>query len=116
MPSPALPSSNPFADPDAHLNDPFKDTVATPEFAERETIRRPFVPTLHDELGVQPGDDVHIMQIFDDGWAFIEKFVDDTVQRGLIPIDCLRDADQSLPSFLADKRVSSSYGYGGLAV
>ncbi|KAG1725309.1 hypothetical protein EDB19DRAFT_1644095 [Suillus lakei] len=89
-------SSNPFADP------------ATPEF---ETIRRPFTPTLDDELSVAPGDQVLVLKVFDDGWAFVEKqggFMDHN-ERGLIPVDCLREAGQPLPAFLAQKRVSS-YG------
>lgn len=89
-------SSDPFADP------------AQPEF---ETISRPFVPTLDDEVSVAPGDQVLVLKVFDDGWAFVEKqckFLDHN-ERGLIPVDCLREAGQALPAFLAQKRVSS-YG------
>lgn len=89
-------SSDPFADP------------AQPEF---ETIRRPFTPTLDDEVSVAPGDQVLVMKVFDDGWALVEKqrgFLDHN-ERGLIPVDCLREAGQALPAFLAQKRVSS-YG------
>ncbi|KAG2344351.1 hypothetical protein BDR05DRAFT_882554 [Suillus weaverae] len=89
-------SSNPFSDP------------AQPEF---ETIRRPFAPSLDDEVSVAPGDQVLVMKVFDDGWAFIEKqcgFLNHN-EKGLIPVDCLREAGQALPAFLAQKRVSS-YG------
>ncbi|KAG1791878.1 uncharacterized protein HD556DRAFT_1240001 [Suillus plorans] len=84
---------NPFADP------------AKPEF---ETIHRPFIPTLDDEVSVAPGDQVLVLKVFDDGWAFIEKqcgFLDDN-EKGLIPVDCLREAGQALPVFLSQKRVS----------
>jgi hypothetical protein len=89
-------SSNPFADP------------AQPEF---ETISRPFAPTLDDEISVAPGDQVLVLKVFDDGWAFVEKQGRslDHNERGLIPVDCLREAGQALPAFLAQKRVSS-YG------
>lgn len=89
-------SSDPFADP------------AQPEF---ETIRRPFAPTLDDEVSVAPGDKVLVLKVFDDGWAFVEKQCKslDHNERGLIPVDCLREAGQALPAFLAQKRVSS-YG------
>ena len=72
-------------------------------------ICRPFVPTLEDELLVSPGDRVRILQVFDDGWAMVEKVgagssIDGNQQRrGLIPVDCLREAGQPLPSFLAQK-------------
>jgi hypothetical protein len=92
-------SSNPFADP------------AKPESYDIETIRRPFTPTLDDELSVSIGDPVRVMKVFDDGWAFVEKQGGsvDRSESGLIPVDCLREAGQALPAFLAQKRVSS-YG------
>ncbi|KAG1814961.1 hypothetical protein EV424DRAFT_1325648 [Suillus variegatus] len=84
--------------------DPFADP-AKPEF---DTIHRPFAPTLDDEVSVVPGDQVLVLKVFDDGWAFVEKqcgFLDDS-ERGLIPVDCLREAGQALPVFLSQKRVS----------
>ncbi|KAF8125800.1 hypothetical protein EV363DRAFT_622021 [Boletus edulis] len=90
--------------------DPFADPVK-PEFSVVEVIRRPFAPTLDDELAVQPGDRVHVFQVFDDGWAFVERLssiASERRERGLIPVDCFRQVDQALPSFLAEKRVSYS--------
>ena len=128
-PTPALPGTaavmmspinkviDPFAD-----NNPFEDPVAAPpstgsagEFAEIEFIRRPFYPTLPDEVAVRPDDPVRIIQAFDDGWALIEKVRMDQPMgsdnvKGLIPIDCLREPGQDLPSFYAAKRVSSYAG------
>ena len=76
-----------------------------PGFKSVEIIRRPFEPTLDDELAVVPGDSVRIVKTFDDGWAYIEKI--GTSAKGLIPVDCLRDAGQDLPTFIASKRISS---------
>ena len=73
-----------------------------------ESIRRPFVPTLHDELAVYRGDEIRLLAMFDDGWVQVEKLADGEV--GLIPVDCLREAGEELPSFLASRRVSSAYG------
>ncbi|KAG9316036.1 hypothetical protein JVU11DRAFT_3698 [Chiua virens] len=91
--------------------DPFADP-AEPEFADIEIIRRPFAPSLDDELAVHPGDRVRILQVFDDGWTRVEKLAPsekESHERGLIPVDCLREASQALPAFLAQKRVST-YG------
>lgn len=77
-----------------------------------DVIRRPFVPTLEDELLVKRGDQIRVLQCFDDGWAQIEKL--ETGEAGLIPVDCLREAGEELPDFLAARRVSSYYG--GVAV
>ncbi|KAF9021098.1 hypothetical protein BDZ89DRAFT_911456, partial [Hymenopellis radicata] len=107
--------------PDSPIN-PFADTPVRPlptiPLRAFEIICRPFSPTLHDELAVETGDRVTVLKVFDDGWALVEKApVEDpsgkgkgkavSTQPGLIPIDCLREAGQPLPDFLAAKRVSS---------
>lgn len=80
-------------------------------FGAIETVRRPFLPTLDDELPVSPGNLVRVLEPFDDGWCFCELVKGGAEgSKGLIPIDCLREAGQELPSFLASKRVSSNYG------
>lgn len=80
-------------------------------------IRRPFVPTREDEVGVEPNEQVRILQLFDDGWAKVEKVksfeaskgkeVEGTeVETGLIPIDCLREPGVDLPTFFVKKQIS----------
>jgi len=110
---------NPAGNIGESTQNPFSDSIvaAAPspspdphDFAPVETIRRPFVPTLDDELSVVPGDSVCVVKVFDDGWAYVEKI--GTSAKGLIPIDCMRDAGADLPAFLASKRVSSYYGQG----
>ncbi|KAI0917400.1 hypothetical protein AcW1_007403 [Taiwanofungus camphoratus] len=102
---------NPFSDfasvEDGHTVESIlsADTETASHFARVETIRRPFIPTMDDEMATTPGERVRMLQRFDDGWAFAEKV--STGQRGLIPIDCLRMAEQDLPAFLAAKRLSS---------
>ncbi len=110
---------NPFADI------PVRPLPTTPVSAF-EIICRPFSPTLHDELAVDAGDRVTVLKVFDDGWALVEKApIEDRsgkgkgkavpTQPGLIPIDCLREAGQPLPAFLAAKRVSSYATSAGAA-
>jgi hypothetical protein len=99
-------SANPFSDPNASSSAPNLNS----EFAPVETIKRPFAPSLDDELAVTPGDFVRVVKVFDDGWAYVEKI--GASARGLIPLDCMRDAGQDLPAFLASKRVSSYIGDG----
>ncbi|KAH8114479.1 hypothetical protein DFH11DRAFT_220747 [Phellopilus nigrolimitatus] len=76
--------------------------------ASAELIKRPFVPTLADELAVRRGDAVHVLQSFDDGWAQVARA--HSGETGLIPVDCLREAGEALPAFLAARRVSSCGG------
>ncbi|KAI0755104.1 hypothetical protein C8Q80DRAFT_1095720 [Daedaleopsis nitida] len=110
-PSPALSlkeAENPFADfTEVIVRPPSVSTAnSVPQhFAPVETICRPFMPSMEDELAVQPGDEVRILKRFDDGWAVAEKV--GASAQGLIPIDCMRDVEEGLPAFLAKKRISS---------
>ncbi|RDB14773.1 hypothetical protein Hypma_016528 [Hypsizygus marmoreus] len=108
-PVPDIPA-NPFADPmSPHVAD----------LAEVETIKRPYIPSRPDELRVSIADSVKVLQLFDDGWAVVEKIpsfdeilskADQTKPtRGLIPIDCFRGAAQDLTSFFTERRVSIPY-------
>ncbi|KAI9568486.1 hypothetical protein HD554DRAFT_2022225 [Boletus coccyginus] len=90
--------------------DPFVDPVKS-EFADVEVIRRPFAPSLDDELAVRPGDRTRLLRIFDDGWAFVQKLggtEGGRHERGLIPVDCFREVDQALPAFLSEKNKCGS--------
>lgn len=112
-------SANPFSDASAVDDDSADghtstetfvtaDTDAAAHFPAAEPVARPFTPTMPDEMRVQPGDVVHVLKRYDDGWAYAENRA--TGARGLFPIDCLRMPDQDLPSFLAEKRLSSYAG------
>jgi hypothetical protein len=103
------PISNPFSDPSVDAGTSLSPEPDT-EFAPVEVIRRPFAPTLDDEMSVMPGNSVRVVKAFDDGWAYVEMV--GTTAKGLIPIDCMREAGEELPAFLASKRVSSYYGEG----
>ena len=102
-------SMNPFADP--------VPCTINSEFMKFESIKRPFNPSLDDELAVIPGDKVRILQLFDDGWALVEKnpcYGPASVkgkgresEQGLIPIDCLRLPGVESLELVASKRVSS---------
>lgn len=99
-------AANPFSDPvpapestashTTATTDPFSDsTVSTVHGTVEETIPipvlRPFTSTLHDEVTLVPGDNVKVLQIFDDGWALVDKLAAGVaIQRGLCPLACLR--------------------------
>ncbi|KAG6884834.1 hypothetical protein C0993_007955, partial [Termitomyces sp. T159_Od127] len=112
---PAVPS-NPFSDP----SNPFSDPVSpTTEFAEVEPIRRPFKSTRDDELTVTITDSVRILQLFDDGWALVEKlpaFEEILAKQGknihrlqgMIPIDCFHAGAEEISTSLSEKRASST--------
>ena len=105
--SPSAENENPFADFTEIVRPPSvaTDNSVPQHFAPVEIIRRPFVPSMDDEMAVKPGDEVRVLKRFDDGWAVAEKV--GAGMQGLIPIDCLRAIEEELPAFLAKKRISS---------
>lgn len=64
------------------------------------TVRQGFVRSLDDELVVQPGDNLVLVQAYDDGWSLCERVLDNgTVDRGVVPISCLEGANAvSMPA------------------
>jgi hypothetical protein len=127
--SPTTANSNPFSDP---TPSPATSGVSSSRFADQppaktETtaklgspiayttpILRPFTPTLHDEIAVSVGDVVRVSKVFDDGWVLVEKDPIEingsqkgkkSVRQGLIPVDCLKDAEGALPGWLGEKMV-----------
>jgi hypothetical protein len=57
------------------------------------------MPTLHNELSVVLGDTVHVVEVFDDRWAYMEKKSGSKPEKGLISIDCLWESGQDVPAF-----------------
>jgi len=89
--------SDPFSDHSAH--------VVMRHFKGQEMqARRPFEPTLEDELKVEPGDSMKILRTYDDGWVSVEK----GETTGLVPLDCFVSSDTG--HVMAGSRVSSSCG------
>ncbi|KZV73186.1 hypothetical protein PENSPDRAFT_603205 [Peniophora sp. CONT] len=105
------------------LNNPFEDRARASVgssvgsagsvigIGTRVSIARPFTPNLHDEIGVSLGDEVIVLQAFDDGWVQIRNTNNNV---GLIPLDCFRAEGQDTATFLASKRVSSFFQAGFL--
>ncbi|KAJ2915903.1 hypothetical protein MD484_g4515, partial [Candolleomyces efflorescens] len=102
-------NADPFADEivgparstSSHTTDPFSDSTVS---ASHETsgegaifaeVLRPFTRSMPDELTVRPGDQVKVLQVFDDGWAVVDMVPSSSpagvrYERGLVPLGCLR--------------------------
>lgn len=113
------PGASPFADPIVPVTPGARASVGSSVgsagsvigIGTRVAIARPFTPNLHDEIGVSLGDEVIVLQAFDDGWVQIRNVNKDV---GLIPLDCFRAEGQDPATFLASKRVSSFFQAGFL--
>ncbi|KIY71070.1 hypothetical protein CYLTODRAFT_391061 [Cylindrobasidium torrendii FP15055 ss-10] len=53
---------------------------------ENATVRSTFVPSLPDELSIVTGENVKIIQEFDDGWALCKNSAG---EQGMVPLECL---------------------------
>ena len=90
--------------PPSSTTNPFEDlttpTINNSSYSDIsvKVVRRPFEPTLPDELAVKLGDRVRVLHTFDDGWGLIEKVERDgrEGERGVIPMDCLRKVGEEL--------------------
>jgi hypothetical protein len=85
--------------PDSTLNNPTRriSTVSlSPNSAikqqELAKVLRAYLPTLPDELQIQQGELIEIVNCFDDGWALC---LNQHGEKGVVPLECLsRDGNR----------------------
>jgi len=58
-----------------------------------------FAPTLDDELSVQIGETVHVLDEYQDGWALVQRIGHDA-PRGVVPRSCLAERERLIPTYL----------------
>lgn len=58
----------------------------TAKHRELATVQRAFLPSLPDELHIQQGETVEIVNAFDDGWALC---LNNHGEKGVVPLECL---------------------------
>jgi hypothetical protein len=58
----------------------------TAENRELATVQRAFLPSLPDELHIQQGETIEIVNAFDDGWALC---LNSHGEKGVVPLECL---------------------------
>jgi hypothetical protein len=102
------PITNPFEDPTTPTIDNSSSYLNT---IPVEVVRRPFEPTLPDELAVELNDRVRVLHRYDDGWGLVEMVgrEEERGVTGVIPMDCLRTVEE-LEELETGTRSSSSEG------
>ena len=67
-------------------------------------VARTFVPSLPDELSIQTGEQVRVINRFDDGWAHVERTRSGAgAENGVVPVECL----ETLPLFTLESATAS---------
>ncbi|ORY99933.1 hypothetical protein BCR43DRAFT_435320 [Syncephalastrum racemosum] len=73
------------------------------------TVALQYIPSLSDELEVQPGDQVQVFVEYDDGWCLGANLTRGSQnQRGVFPKQCVEQTFMAPPA-PQNKRVSSLY-------
>ncbi len=77
-------------------------------------VVRIYLPTLLDELKINVGDLVRMINEFDDGWAYCEKVGDEDGAAGVVPLECLdRNAGMNIEGRPVSMDLSPPVGLGG---
>ena len=81
---------------------PFADSVrqsSSSGFQSVEVVTKTFEPVSADELGIEIGDEVSVLRLFDDGWGRVKVLKRDGSGQGveglegLVPIGCFRSRE-----------------------
>jgi len=62
-------------------------------------VARTFVPSLPDELSIQTGEQVRLINRYDDGWAHVERMRSGAgIESGVVPMECLESVSAPAPN------------------
>ncbi|KAJ7264887.1 hypothetical protein B0H12DRAFT_1011510 [Mycena haematopus] len=64
-----------------------------------------FTPTLEDELPIQPGDTVRLIEEYQDGWALVQRIGRIDAPKGVVPRTCITDRERIISSFNPGRRL-----------
>jgi hypothetical protein len=80
------------------------DTV-TEEMPRLMNVVNSFTPTLDDELPIQIGDTVRLIEEYQDGWALVQRIGRTDAPTGVVPRTCITDRERTLPSLTPNRRL-----------
>lgn len=95
------------APPTSYSNTPVTAGLSPPTITtiNRAIVRCTFVPNLPDELTIVNGEELDVLQEYDDGWAFCSNR---RGERGMVPVECLASGSDAGSDFYGDRSLSSS--------
>ncbi|KAJ7137910.1 hypothetical protein C8R44DRAFT_728101 [Mycena epipterygia] len=69
------------------------------------TVVNPFSPTLDDELPIQVGETVRILEEYQDGWALVQRIGRIDAPKGVVPRTCITDRERIIPTYTPGRRL-----------
>ncbi|KAJ7143178.1 hypothetical protein C8R43DRAFT_577642 [Mycena crocata] len=64
-----------------------------------------FIPTLDDELPIQVGETVRILEEYQDGWALVQRLGRIDAPKGVVPRTCITDRERIIPTYTPGRRL-----------
>ncbi|KAF9053009.1 hypothetical protein BJ165DRAFT_1400371 [Panaeolus papilionaceus] len=72
-------------------------SAGSPRLPRMMAVIATYVPNLPDELEVQVGDTVRVLQQYKDGWCFAQQIGKMDAPRGVVPLICLQERQRMVP-------------------
>ncbi|KAJ7436216.1 hypothetical protein FB451DRAFT_1417579 [Mycena latifolia] len=69
------------------------------------TVVDSFTPTLDDELSIQIGEAVRILEEYQDGWALVQRIGRIDAPKGVVPRSCITERDRVIPTYTPGRRL-----------
>ncbi|KAF7337864.1 hypothetical protein MVEN_02009400 [Mycena venus] len=69
------------------------------------TVINSFIPSLEDELPIQIGDTLRLIEEYQDGWALVQRIGRIDAPKGVVPRSCMTDRERVMPSFTPNRRL-----------
>ncbi|KAJ7073896.1 hypothetical protein C8F01DRAFT_1075576 [Mycena amicta] len=92
----------------AHQSMAFAQIGLSDENADQPRLMNvvnPFTPTMDDELPIQLGETVRLLEEFQDGWALVQRLGRVDAPKGVVPLTCLSERSPVIPAFSPNRRV-----------
>lgn len=61
------------------------------KFSRLMTVVTSFTPSLADELSVEIGESVRMLNEYGDGWCLVQRVGNNNAPKGVVPRSCLND-------------------------
>lgn len=75
------------------------------------TVVHTFVPTLADELGIQLGETLRLLEEYEDEWCLVQRCGRHDAEKGVIPRFCLQERAEVIGSLPRHKKSMSTIYY-----
>ncbi|KAK7019508.1 hypothetical protein R3P38DRAFT_2973894 [Favolaschia claudopus] len=64
-----------------------------------------FIPTMEDELPIQIGDTLRLLEEYQDGWALVQRVGRIDAPSGVVPRTCITDRERVIPAYKPGRRL-----------